>query len=89
MRCVKECPAENISFEDGKFRFGGKCLMCQRCVMHCPKKAVKAGLFDSWRVDEPYSFEETGYQEERKPRYCKKNYQRYFEEAEKRIGKEK
>lgn len=89
MRCVKECPAENISFENGKFRFGGKCLMCQRCVMHCPKKAVKAGLFDSWRVDEPYSFEETGYQEERKPRYCRKNYQRYFEEAEKRIGKAK
>ena len=86
MKCVRECPAKNISFIDGKFKFGKQCLMCQRCVMYCPHKAVKAGMFNSWRVDEPYAFGEAEFQVEKKPRYCRRNYQRYFAEAEKRIG---
>ena len=85
MKCVNECPSKNITFKDGKFKFGGQCLMCQKCIMYCPKKAIKVGMFNSWRVDEPYSFKESDYQKEKKPNFCKKNYERYFKESEERI----
>ena len=87
-KCVNMCPAKNIVFDatKDKFKFGGKCLMCQRCIMYCPNRAIKVGMFNKWRVDEPYSFQETPYQKESRPNYCKKNYQKYFEESEKRIN---
>ena len=85
LKCVNDCTSKNISVKDGKIVFGRKCLMCQRCVMYCPKKAIKAGMFNAWRVDEPYTFKEAEYQPEVKPNYCKKNYQKYFEQSEKRI----
>ena len=88
MKCINNCPAQNIKFDEekGKFKFGYQCLMCQKCVMYCPKQAVKAGLFNSWRVDVPYGFEKVEeFQKEKHPRYCKKNYERYFRESEQRI----
>ena len=84
---INDCPSKNISFKDDKFKFGGKCLMCQRCIMYCPKHAIKVGMFNSWRVDEPYTFKESEYQKEKKPNFCKKNYARYFKESEDRIQK--
>ena len=88
MKCVNDCPAKNISYNEKKqkFHFGYQCLMCQRCIMYCPKQAIKVGMFNAWRVDEPYTFkEQLEFQKERHPRYCRKNYQRYFENSEKRI----
>ena len=86
MKCINDCPAHNIKLkENGKFKFGYQCLMCQRCVMYCPKQAIKVGLFNSWRVDKPYSFKEAAFEKEKHPNYCKKNYKRYFEESENRI----
>ena len=87
MKCVKECPAHNIIMEDGKFKFKGQCLMCQRCIMYCPRHAIKVGMFNSWRVDQPYNFKEAPYQKERHPNYCKKNYIKYFKVSEERIEK--
>lgn len=90
MKCVNDCPAHNIKLkENGKFKFGYQCLMCQRCVMYCPKHAIKVGLFNSWRVDKPYTFKEAQFEKERHPRYCRKNYKRYFEESENRIAESK
>ena len=64
--------------------------MCQRCIMYCPKHAIKVGLFNSWRVDVPYSFkEQKEFQEERHPKYCRKNYIKYFEISERRIKEAK
>ena len=85
MKCINNCPAHNISIIDGKFKFGYHCLMCQKCVMYCPKQAIKAGMFNSWRVDKPYSFEESDDCSTKHPNFCKKNYQRYFQESEERI----
>jgi len=88
MKCINDCPAKNISYneENQKFHFGYQCLMCQRCIMYCPKHAIKVGMFNAWRVDSPYSFkEQLEFQKERHPKYCRKNYQRYFENSEKRI----
>lgn len=92
MKCVKDCPAHNIKYVEAKdkFKFGYQCLMCQRCIMYCPKQAIKVGMFNSWRVDEPYSFkEQLEFQKERHPKYCKKNYERYFKESETRIAESK
>ena len=86
MQCINNCPAHNISLKDEKFKFGYQCLMCQKCVMYCPKHAIKAGMFNSWRVDRPYSFKESNDTTTKKPNFCKKNYQKYFTEAEKRIA---
>ena len=63
--------------------------MCQKCVMYCPKQAVKAGMFNSWRVDEPYTFKEAEFQVESKPNFCKKNYKKYFETSYKRLEENK
>ena len=86
MTCVNNCPSKNITFKDGKFIFENKCLMCQRCIMYCPTHAIKGGLFNSWRVDKPYSFKPVEYQEEIKPNYCKRTYEKYFSDAKKRIN---
>ncbi len=89
MQCVKNCPTKNITYnkETGKFQFSDNCAMCARCAFQCPQNAVRIGILDGWRVNGKYNFE---YPDEtqvcKKPDFCKKAYQRYFEEAEKRIA---
>lgn len=39
-KCVKECPTENISFQEDKLRFNNSCLACYRCVYLCPAKSI-------------------------------------------------
>ena len=91
MQCVNNCPAHNISLKDDKFKFGKKCLMCQRCSMYCPKDAFKSlGFFSSWKVHPHYTFKEAlEFEKEKKPNYCKKNYIRYFATSEDRLKKNK
>jgi NAD-dependent dihydropyrimidine dehydrogenase PreA subunit len=89
MTCVNNCPSKNIAYNDGEFKFQNKCLMCQRCIMYCPAHAIKGALFDSWRVDVPYSFKEAEYQEEVRPKYCKKSYDKYFTTSLERTNKSK
>ena len=91
MKCINSCPSHNIEYdkEKGKFKFHGQCLMCQRCIMYCPRQAIKVGMFNSWRVDKPYTFVEAPYQKESHPNYCKKNYIKYFKTSEERIEKSK
>ncbi len=91
MKCVNDCPSNNIIYKDDKFKFLNKCLMCQRCVMYCPKDAFKSlGFFTSWKVNKPYSFKETlEYQEEVKPNFCKKNYIKYFKSSKEKIERNK
>ena len=91
MKCINSCPSHNIEYdkEKGKFKFHGQCLMCQRCIMYCPRQAIKVGMFNSWRVDKPYTFVEAPYQKENHPNYCKKNYIKYFKVSEERIEKSK
>ena len=77
MKCVKDCPAGNISYAGGKFRFGRKCTGCMRCSFRCPKGAIHIGLLDLMRVNGPYDL--TVEPKEALPgRYCKKAYRRYF-----------
>ncbi|MDR1059121.1 MAG: EFR1 family ferrodoxin [Treponema sp.] len=57
MKCLNECPAKNITFKEGSFRFGFKCQMCMRCTLYCPADAVRPGLLNLWRVNGPYPFD--------------------------------
>lgn len=56
MKCVKDCPEKNISFKNGKFRFGWRCNMCMRCAMLCPADAVNIGLIPFFKINKAYDF---------------------------------
>ena len=62
------------------------CIGCQACADLCPKNAIVFGLFNSWKVNGKYSFIKPDHEEINKhKRYCKRSYERYFNEANKRI----
>lgn len=89
-KCIRECPTKNISIEDGKIKFGKNCLMCMRCSFHCPTNAIKIGLFEKWKVNGEYNFD--NYNENEKQthkKYCKKSYNKYFKRCEEKINKDK
>lgn len=39
--CFNNCPADNITFENGKAVFHSKCIMCLRCIHGCPVNAIR------------------------------------------------
>jgi ferredoxin len=38
--CATLCPVKNITMENGRPVFGGRCERCVACLQHCPKRAV-------------------------------------------------
>ena len=86
--CVKNCPVGNIKMDgNGKFSFGGDCVMCTRCSFNCPTNAFDIGMLNGWKVNGRYSYKLSEKPEEDKHAwYCKKAYKRYFEEAQKKIA---
>ena len=87
MRCVKSCPTNNISFQDDKFIFAKNCVMCTRCSFNCPKDAFNIHWLNKWRVNKPYAYKPNPIKEvDKHPKYCKKAYDRYFAEIDKRLS---
>lgn len=87
-KCVKNCPTKNITIdENGNFHFGKKCLMCMRCSFNCPVDAFKIGLFNNWKVNGSYNFDDPSntYQKSHK-NFCKKSYEKYFKRSEQKIN---
>lgn len=87
--CVKTCPAGNITVnKKGKIKFGGHCMICMRCAFKCPKDAIVPGLLKGWKVNGEYSFTlpEQPSPPTKHDNYCKKAYDRYYADAEKRIN---
>ena len=41
--CVKKCPMGNISLNDGRPVWSGKCTHCMACIAHCPHEAIEYG----------------------------------------------
>lgn len=86
-KCVNICPTHNITLKDGEFHFGKNCLMCMRCSFLCPKSAIKIGLFNRWKVNGAYNFNNpNNYEDEVHKNYCKNSYIRYFEECKNKIS---
>jgi ferredoxin len=77
MKCVNICPTRNITFSDGKIRFGNNCIGCVRCSFNCPKGAIRIGLINFMRVNGPYDFT-LDPEKAVIGRYCRKAYERYF-----------
>lgn len=40
--CARRCPRANIAMMGGKPAFGGRCVLCLKCVYNCPQKAIRA-----------------------------------------------
>lgn len=79
MKCISDCPSDNIQYEDNEFRFGNNCCGCFRCSFNCPEDAMHIGLLDPMRVNGPYNFgRDPG--KAKIGRYCRKAYRRYFTE---------
>lgn len=55
--CAKNCPAQNITKKNGRYRFGARCTLCCRCTMNCPEDAVSMGLLNGFKVNGAYKFE--------------------------------
>ena len=41
--CAKVCPMQNITLENGRPVWHGKCNTCDACYHHCPKHAIQYG----------------------------------------------
>jgi ferredoxin len=41
MKCVKNCPQENIIKKHDNIQFGFNCMMCTRCIHNCPANAIE------------------------------------------------
>ena len=74
---MKHCPTKNITFENGRFRFGKHCIGCVRCSFNCPTGAIRIGLIDFMRVNGPYDFA-CDPKSAALGRCCMKSYERYF-----------
>ena len=82
MKCINTCPTANIKYQDGKFGFANKCILCMRCSFNCPTDAFKIGMLNNWRVNKPYQFKANQIEEvDKHPNFCKKSYQRYYDEC--------
>ena len=42
--CARQCPSGNIRMQNGKPKFGWKCVLCMRCLYACPQHAIRAGM---------------------------------------------
>ncbi|MCR4965128.1 MAG: EFR1 family ferrodoxin [Bacteroidales bacterium] len=42
-KCVEVCPFHNITLEDGRPKWHGKCTTCNACYHYCPKHAIQYG----------------------------------------------
>lgn len=40
LKCVRNCPTNNIHIEDKHILFKDKCIMCTRCINSCPQNAI-------------------------------------------------
>ena len=54
--CWENCPEKNIKRNnDGRPRFGFRCLMCMRCIYNCPQKAINPRLSKFIPIKKGYS----------------------------------
>ena len=42
--CARQCPSGNIRIQNGKPKFGWKCVLCMRCLYAGPQHTIRAGM---------------------------------------------
>ncbi len=92
-RCVNICPQNNITYADGKFKFGHECVLCMGCSFGCPADAISVGVFGLWKVNGSYRVDELARDENIPfpfvPNYAKgiyRLYKKYYRECDERIA---
>lgn len=55
--CEHACPRGNITGSDRLPSFGNNCVLCLRCVYHCPKHAIIAPLIHKAFLPNGYHLE--------------------------------
>ena len=55
--CVSDCPAQNVTLENGFPKFGNHCIMCMRCSINCPAQAISAGVLKKFQLSGGWNFE--------------------------------
>ena len=50
--CVKHCPMNNLSLENGRAVAHGNCTECYRCINLCPQRAI--GIYFKTKVSWQY-----------------------------------
>ena len=93
MKCVNNCPLNNITFTDGNFKFGTNCALCVRCSFNCPTCAISIGLLNGWRVNGSYRIKQTASDKSLRFPYFGENlkglyrllYYKYFRRADKEL----
>ena len=55
--CARNCPRGNIEMRGGKPEFGGKCVICLRCVYGCPAKAIAPGIMKAFVLKQGFDLD--------------------------------
>ena len=53
-KCVKLCPLNNITLNEGRPLWGNQCTHCMACIGNCPTQAIEYGTVTQGK--EPYNF---------------------------------
>ncbi len=81
--CQRACPRGNVLIKDGQVTFGEKCIGCMACAFSCPRDTIHTSIFNGWKVNGKYNFgAEPKMQEGKHKNYCRRSYEKYFENAE-------
>lgn len=92
-KCANVCPQNNITFKDGKYKFGHNCVLCMGCSFGCPKDAVRVGVFKFWKVNGSYRLNQLKADDSLPfpyvPDHAKgiyRLYKKYYREADKKLA---
>lgn len=56
LKCVKDCPLNNIKLIDNKITYGAKCTHCMHCISYCPVNAIN--YKNKTKGKKPYKIED-------------------------------
>lgn len=93
--CLKNCPMNNITEENGTYVFHHDCCLCMRCTVNCPQDAIRPGIFNRhWKIGKGYDLDRLLADDsvvipthDYGSRFLAKSYERYFAKAQERIAK--
>jgi ferredoxin/flavodoxin len=94
LRCVRSCPMQNISYENGKFHFANRCTLCLNCSFYCPRGAITPGMFrHGWKLNGSYHLDvlekdpSIVVSKENHERLYNRAYTKYFAKCDALLGK--
>jgi ferredoxin/flavodoxin len=96
LRCVRSCPMQNITYENGKFHFANRCTLCLNCSFYCPRNAITPGMFrHGWKLNGSYHLEalekdpSVVVSSENHERLYNRAYRKYYAKCDQLLAKKK